>query len=223
MSSADEFLRDHPNGGPGSAEALYFEGRAYEHRAETAAAANNEAGSKQDLQNAQWSYERATQQTPSAQLEPLLHAGIANVAYFQDNYEKAMNEWAQAYPGLQGNDTKAWVLYRIGLCQQRLGRFEQADTNFALVRQQFPTSEPAARAATHQGARAFYVQVGAYTDARNADGAVATLKSQGFTATKATEPSGKQAVRVGPAQTYADAKTLKSRLLEKYPTAMIEP
>src|SRR5579884_4066758 len=162
MASADEFLRDHPNGGPGSAEALYFEGRTYEHRAEAAGAADNQTQAKQDLQNAQWSYERAMQQTPSPQLEPLLHAGIANVAYFQENYDKAMNEWAQAYPGLQDKDAKAWVLYRIGLCQQRLGRFEQADTNFALVRQQFPTSEPAARAAAHQGARAFYVQVGAY-------------------------------------------------------------
>src|SRR5437764_3383906 len=126
LTKADDFLRDHPNGGPGSAEALYFEGRTYEHRAE-AAATTSQTQSKADLQNAKWSYERALALTPSPQLEPLIRAGAANVAYFQDDYPKAMQEWAAAYNGLQDADSKAWVLYRIGLCQQRLGRFEQAD------------------------------------------------------------------------------------------------
>ena len=223
MSHAEQFLRDHPNGGPGTAEALYLEGRVYEQRAASDDAAGRAAAAKSDLQYARDTYDRALALKPSPNVAGLLHAGVANVAYFQEDYPTAMSEWALAYPNLQQPDSRAWVLYRIGVSQQRLGRFDQADRSFDSVRQLYPGTVPAERAGQHRGARGFYVQVGAYSASGNADKAVASLQAQGFRATRAAQPAGRQAVRVGPAYTYAEAKTLQSRLMSAYPGAIIEP
>ncbi|HXE52838.1 MAG TPA: SPOR domain-containing protein [Tepidisphaeraceae bacterium] len=223
MNHAEAFLRDHPNGGPGTAEALYLQGRVYEQRATVDDSSGRAREAQQDLQYGRETYEHALTLPASVNVQALIHAGVANCAYFQDDYAAAMDEWAKAYDGITQPDARAWMLYRIGLCQQRLGRFEQADHSFALCRQQFPGSVPAQRAVSHQGARAFYVQVGAFAERANADKIVASLRSQGYRAERKGEASGRQAVRVGPAYNYADAKTLQSRLLSAYPGALIEP
>jgi tetratricopeptide (TPR) repeat protein len=223
IASSGEFLRDNPNGGPGTAEALYLQGRVYEDRATKADAAGREKEAHTELQDARSTYEHALTLKPSPKVVALLQAGVANVAYFQEDYLTAMREWAMAYPGISQSEARAWVLYRIGVCQQRLGRFAEADRSFMDVRQQYPRSAPAERAATHQGARAFFVQVGSYSDAKNADAAIASLRSQAFAAEKLKEPNGRQAIRVGPAFNYDQAKALRGRLVGAYPGATIEP
>ena len=223
MRHAEEFLRNNPNSGPGTAEALYLEGRVYEQRALAADAAERAAEARSNLQYARSTYEQALTLKSSPQVSALLHAGVANAAYHQDDLATAMSEWAASYEGLQQPDAKAWVLYRVGLCQQRLGRFEQADNNFASVRQRFPASEAALRAAQHQGARGFYVRIGAFVDAANANKTMASLQSQGFHAVRSAESTGRQMVSVGPANTYAEAKALRARLLGAFPGALIEP
>jgi len=223
MTAAEKFLRTHPPGAPGSAEALYLQGRVYEQRATTAERTGADTQSKMDLQSARAAYVKALSIPADSRLVALIHSGVANVAYFQDDYSTAMNEWAVAFPDLPEAEARAWALYRIGICQQRLGRFDQADRTFASVRQQFSTSVPAERASQHMGAKAFYVQVGAFADVKNADRIAASLQSQGFHAARALGPSGQTEVRVGPAYTYAEAKQLQARLLTGYATATIEP
>jgi tetratricopeptide (TPR) repeat protein len=223
IAAAEQFLHEHPNGGPGTAEALYLQGRVFEQRATVEEAEGRQDQAKIDLQAARSTYVHALGLHADPRVMALIHAGVANTAYFQEDYATAMNEWAVAYPGLSQPDAQAWALYRIGICQQRLGRFEQADRNFATVKQDFPGTVPARRAAEHTGARAFYVQVGAYADAANADKIVASLQSQGYRATRIGGPGGRQEVRVGPAFNYADAKALLARLQPGYKDAMIEP
>jgi tetratricopeptide (TPR) repeat protein len=223
MRAAEQFLHDNPHNEQGTAEALYLEGRVYEQRSVTEEAAGRQGGAKMDLQTARSTYVRALGLPADPRIAALLHSGVANTAYFQDDFTTAMNEWAVAYPGIPQAEAKAWILYRIGVCQQRLGRFDQADRSFAQVRQEFSNSEPAKRAATHQGAKAFYVQVGAFADAANADKTMASLQSQGFRATKFVPQPNRQEVMVGPAYTYADAKALRAKLLAAYPGAVIEP
>lgn len=223
MASSEQFLKNNPSGGPGTAEALYLQGRVYENRAQQADAAGRQPEARADLQDARTTYEHALTLKPSPKLAALLHAGFANAAYFQEDYYTAMREWASAYPGLSDADARAWVMYRLGLCQQRLGRFEEADQSFRTVREQFPRTEPSQRAAAHQGARGFYVQLGAFTDPANADRTLASLRSQNFPAVKSVEASGKQAVRVGPVNNYDQAKTMRARLLAAFPDAIIEP
>jgi tetratricopeptide (TPR) repeat protein len=222
MAAADEFLRNQPPGSPGTAEALYLEGRGYEQRATSEETAGRQGEAKMDLQTARTMYVRALGVPSAPKVTALIHSGVANTAYFQDDFATAMNEWAVAYPQIIQDDARAWMLYRIGVCQQRLGRFDQADRSFAMVRQQYPRSLPAQRAMSHEGAKAFYVQVGAFSDAANADRIVASLQSQGYRAEKLGQP-GRLEVRVGPAYTYVDAKTLRMKLVTAYPGATIEP
>lgn len=223
MARASEFIASNPNGGPGTPEALYLQGRVLEHRAETADQAGHQDEARSNLQDARATYEHALTLNPSPKIAALLHAGVANVAYFQEDYFTAMREWAASYPALTDPQAKAWVKYRLGLCQQRLGRFDEADRSFAEVRQDFPHSEPAQRAAAHQGVKAFYVALGSWADPKAADNVVSGLRGQGFSAEQSVLGDGRHAVRVGPAYNYDQAKTLRSRLIGAYPSATIEP
>lgn len=223
MAQSEQFLRDNPTAGRGTPEALYLQGRVLEHRAEAADNAGHEPEARANLQDARSTYEHALELKPSPKLAALIHAGVANTAYFQDDYFVAMREWSAALPGLSQPEAKAWVLYRLGLCQQRLGRFDEADRTFAEVRKQFPHTEPAQRAAAHEGAKAFYVALGSWANAKEADTVINALHAQGFSATESTHPNGRRAVKVGPAYNYEQAKSLRARLLGAYPAAVIEP
>jgi TolA-binding protein len=214
IARADAFLTATPQG-PGSAEALYLKGRALEGK--TAA---NEAEAKRNLQAARSAYLAALEQSPSRPLDAYIRTSLANVAYFQDDYPTAISQWSAALDHLDREDVKAWALYRIGLCQQRLGKFADADRTFAQV-QNYP-GVPAQRAREHQGARGFFVQLATFASAAQADQAIAHLSKQGIAATKATDPAGHHVVRVA-APTYRQAEQLKSRFAGQYPDALIVP
>lgn len=206
--------------GPGSAEALYLQGRVHEQRAKEA---GNPTEARDHLRTARAMYQRALATKPAQPLEAYLRAGLANTSYFLEDYATAAREWAAAYPHINESDAKAWVLYRAGLSEQRRGRFAEADRHFAEVQQLFPGSEQARRAATHQGATGFYVQVGTFGNNANADNTAGMLKAQGYAPVKATDPSGRQSIAVGPVGTYQQAKSLRERLVAQYPGAMIVP
>jgi outer membrane protein assembly factor BamD (BamD/ComL family) len=218
-AAANDYLARHPTG-PGAAEAFYLQGRAYELRADSG---EKVAAARNDLDAARAAYLKGLGQPAPPSIAAHLHSGLANVAYFEDDFNTAIREWRMSYPNLKDQEARAWVLYRIGLCQQRLGEFAGADQSFRDVREQFPATEAATRAAARIGAKAFYVQVGSFTDLANAQKLADSLKKQGLPATVAQEGQGRYAVRVGPASTYADAKSLKSRVSAQFPQAMIMP
>ena len=219
MAAAERVLAQ-DSVGAGSAEALYLEGRVHEQKAQEAA---NLAAAREQLRTARSVYQRALATKPAQPLEAYLRAGIANTSYFLEDYPTAAREWEAAFPNVNDPEAKAWVLYRAGLSEQRQGHFPQADRHFAEVQQLFPGSEQARRAATHQGAAGFYVQVGTFSTNANADNTAGMLKAQGYSAVKATDPSGRQSIAVGPVPTYQQAKTLRDRLVAQYPGAMIIP
>jgi tetratricopeptide (TPR) repeat protein len=221
IQAADQYLQKTPNG-PGSAEAQYLKGRVLEERAEDADRAGNIAVARDDLKAAGECYKTGLLLSPPPPVEALLHAQLANVAYHFDDYGTAVREWQSAYPHLQTADSNAWVLYCIGLCQQRLGWFSQADRTFQMVRETYPDTPQATRAGSHIGAKGFYVQVAAFNDADDAQRTIAALQMHGFQADKQTV-AGKQMISVGPVPTYADAHALKSKLVADYPKAFIEP
>ena len=219
IQSAERVLAEDSTG-PGSAEALYLQGRAHEQKARDAA---TPADARQHLREALGLYTRALSMAPPQPLEAYAHAGLANVAYFLEDYPTAAREWAAAYPNVADPDARAWVAYRAGLSEQRGGNFAAADQHFAEVQQQFPGSEQARRAATHQGAKAFHVQIGIFSNAANAQNAVARLKAQGFSPVRATDPQGRQTIGVGPIPTYSQAKAMRDRLASQFPGAAIVP
>jgi len=219
MAAAERVLAQ-DSVGAGSAEALYLEGRVHEQKAQEAP---NPAAAREQLRTARSVYQRALATKPAQPLEAYLRAGIANTSYFLEDYPTAAREWDAAFPHVNDPEAKAWVLYRAGLSEQRQGHFPQADRHFAEVQQLFPGTEQAKRAATHQGAAAFYVQVGTFGSNANADNTAGVLKAQGYAAVKAADPSGRQSVAVGPVPTYQQARTLRDRLVAQYPGAIIVP
>lgn len=219
-AAANDYLTKHP-AGPGAAEAFYLQGRAYELRATESHEA--EPAARADLDAARTAYSKGLTLEASPRVKALLHSGRANVAYFQEDYAIAASEWQTAYPNLKDEDAKAWALYRVGLSQQRLGSFKQADDTFTLVQEQYPSSEAAGRATTRIGAKAFYVQIGAYESAAYAQKAVDTLVRAGLPTSSIPEAANRHVVRVGPAATYADAKALRTRVIGEYPQAIILP
>jgi tetratricopeptide (TPR) repeat protein len=219
MAGADRVLVGNRDGA-GAAEAHYLRGRVFEERADQS---SDPVTAKTSLAYARTAYNAALEAHASPELEGRARAGIANVAYFQDDYATAIAEYTAAFNKLADPSSKAWALYRIGLSQQRFGNFEEADQTFAKVQQGFPSTEPAKRAGQHIGARGFQVQIGTYTTPANAQNAVAALRAEGVIGTQQADPTGRMAVRVGPVPTYDQARALKTRLAAKYPDALIIP
>jgi tetratricopeptide (TPR) repeat protein len=217
MRQADAYLAKHPSG-PGTAEALYLRGRGYEQRNK---ANLNEA--RTNLQAARAAYIEALSQQPSPQLELYIRTSLANVAYFQDDYATALKEWATVYPNHQDREIRMWVLYRIGLCQQRLGRFADADKTYTQVEQEYGGTLPAQRAKEKRGARGFMVQFATFLSSATADNAISTLRSQGVMAGKQTDSRGRSVVVAGPLPTFQQAMAIRAAHLDKYPDAMILP
>ncbi len=220
LSKADEVLKNGTHG-PASAEALYLKGRALE--AKNASGELKADEIKQNLQLAREAYIQALDLVPKQPLDSYIRTSLANVAYFQDDYQTAISQWTAAYDKLDRDDVKAWALYRVGVSQQRLGEFTQADQTFAMVQQLHPNSIPAQRAKEHAGARAFYVQLATFATPQAADGAIADLKRQGITASRANDAEGHSLLRLGPIGSYAQAEYYKTRLAGKYPDAVVLP
>jgi TolA-binding protein len=222
MAKADAFLRASP-AGPGSPEAMYLRGRSQEQKVTDPSARPSAEDVRMGLQSARLSYINALKLNPSPKVAAYTRASLANVAYFQDDYQTALQQWSAAYDQLDQPEIRAWALYRMGLCRQRLGQFDDADRTFAMVQQQFAGSEPARRSQSHQGARAFFVQLATFNTPTNADRAVSALKRQGVPVTRSRDAQNRSLIRVGPVRTYAEAKQLKRRFATDYPEAIIIP
>ena len=150
---------------------------------------------------------------------------MAQVAFNQDDYNTALQQWSAAYEKLEKPQDKVLTLYRLGQAAQRLGRWDEADQYFATVQQSTAGSELAAKAKEHQGARAFTVQLATFGDARQADAAAADLGKQGVKAQHVVDPNNRalHLLRVGPLGSYLDAKSIKARFAAVYPAAVILP
>lgn len=218
MAAADRYLQQNPTGN-GVANAMYLRGRAIEQRVK-----RTDAEASANLQEAKAHYLKALQLSPGRTLESFIYTSLGNVCYWLDDYGSAASYWGAAYDRLENNDLKCWVLYRLGLCQQRLGQWEEADRTFAAVQQSFAGTEAAARARTHQGFRAFYVQVAAFQSSASAERLMKSLQAQGFPISRQDRPEKKlQVVLVGPLKSYADANAAKDRLRGQFKDAMIMP
>jgi outer membrane protein assembly factor BamD (BamD/ComL family) len=217
MAHADAFLEKTPTGN-GSAEALYLRGRAYEQK--TAA---NPAQSQANLKAAREAYVEALTRSPSPKLEAYIRTSLANVAYFQDDYVTAATEWTTAYDKLEDKEVKAWVLYRVGICRQRLGQFADADKIFKMVQEQYPDTTPAQRAKEHEGVRTFAVQFATFNAAAKADAAAASLRSSGVAVNKQTDSQGRSVIMSGPMPSFQQAQSVRTRFAGTYPDALILP
>jgi len=218
IDAADAYLKESPSG-PAAADALYLHGRALEEKAQ-----RDVSTSQRDSAEAYNYYSQALTLKPRPALEGLIHVGMGNVLYFQDRYSAAIIELTSGLEKLDRDFDKAWTLYRIGLCQQRMGHWADADRSFAAVQQQFPNTAPAQRAREHQGNSAFWVQVGTYASPATADATTNELKRMGSPAQRFQDTARNlQYVRVGPFTTYDAALAARQRLQARYRDAIVVP
>ena len=217
MARADQQLNESPTGAS-AAEALYLKGRALEQKT-----VGSQQDARQNMQQARDAYRQALAQQPNPQLEARLHAGIANASYWLDDYGTAVSEWSAAIDSFDDPAVKSFMLYRIGLAQQRSGNFGMADQTFANVQQQYAGTDAAKRAREHQGYKAFTVQLATFANPTSADAEMAKLQRQGITPSKSRNPQGNTVISVGPIASYPQALDLKRRFASVYPQAVILP
>ena len=218
MAAAERYLADDPPG-RSVAEALYLRGRAIESRVK-----QNDGEAVAHLRRAQADYQRALTLSPGKRLETYIYTSLGNVCFWLGDCSTAASYWKEAYQRLDREDLRGWVLFRIGLCQQRMGQWIDADGTFAAVQQEFAGSDAAEASGARQGARAFYVQVAAFQTVSSADRVVAELRSKGLPALAQDRPARKlRVVLVGPLSTYAEAQAMRVRVAGQYKDAMIVP
>ncbi len=216
QAAADQYLRDHPAGGD-LAGAYYLKGQAIERRPKS-----SETEANTSLQFAEQHYLKALQFPADRSLQGYIQTAMGNCCYWQSDYAAALRYWRQALDLLEDSGYRMLVLYRTGVCRQRLGQWTEADAIFASVQQQAAGTEVAQRAREHQGARAFYVQVAAFRDAASAEKLIATLRAGGVACGRYEKADSKlQLVMAGPAQTYNEAMTVRNRLLPQYKDAFV--
>jgi len=219
VTSADEILNTKPRPPVATlAQAHYLKGRAFEEREKP-----NESQGASDLQRAREEYIRGLELNPPQPVLANLRSQVANVAYFQEDYATALSQWGMSLAHLTDDRSRAWALYRMGLCQQRQGQWTTADDTFASVQKSYPGSIPADRAKARAGARAFFVQIGVFNNPAGADRAMTDARKQGVVPTKTVDPKGAQIIRVGPYPAYPTAKATRARLLIAFPDAAIVP
>jgi outer membrane protein assembly factor BamD (BamD/ComL family) len=217
-TAAQTYIARDPQG-KRAAEAYYLKGRALEDQTATS---SGEAA--QNLRNARLAYINALKVgTDDQALEGLIRASLADVAYWQDDFATAAEQGRAAYAMLDRDDDKAWALYRTGVSQQRLGQFSDADKTLAMVQEYHAGSEPARRAASRVGVRAFNVQVATYSNPTLAANAVAALTRQGLRAATQQAGGNRTVVFVGPYQSWGQASGARMRLVSTFPDALIVP
>ena len=214
---ADEVLAT-TSTGPVRAKALYLRGRAFEERSAEGA---GELAS--NLLTARLAYVEALRNSPSPKLQTYIHTSMGKVAFFQEDYPAAERELLQANRTAGNDDNRMAIVFFLARSQQRLGRFVDADKNFAILIHDYPNTDWANKANEVRGARAFYVQLGAYSSIANADAAAVAVRRRGVNPIRLVDSKRRQLLRVGPCASYAQAATLRGRLADAYPGAIILP
>jgi tetratricopeptide (TPR) repeat protein len=200
------------------AEAFYLRGCAIEDRNPKP----DPAAAGADLTAARRDYTSGLQCNPYPELAMRLHERLGNVAYYEDDYAVAAQQLTVAYNMLDDPAWKAGVLYRIGNCLQRLGRFEDADRTFQAVQDQFPGTQVAHWAAEKEGVHGFYVLVGVFSQQADIDKAAAAVAAAGAVPTQ-SQGKGVTIVRTAGIPTYRQANSLRARLIGLYPDARVMP
>ncbi|MGA2233814.1 MAG: tetratricopeptide repeat protein [Tepidisphaeraceae bacterium] len=212
VSHADEALHIGAN-----ARAYYLRARAEEDRPKP-----SDSIAAADLAKAKDDYTAAFTMHPGQPLEARARAGLANVAFSTGDYAVAAFQWETALDDLDMPEYRALALYRIGECQQRLGRFDDADKTFDRLIQQYPDQDVATKAQARKGVRGFYLQLGAFAKMDDAQAAIKKASDAGLFCRPVSD-QGLIAVRGGPYYTYADAEKAKATVATQFTDPIIGP
>ena len=171
-------------GKPESSRAAYVRGMSY-------ASLNKRAEAYADLQ-------LATQPPADPDAVWRAYKVLSDLRFEDGNYEAALRMAAAAVGGMPNAPPKDAMLYRQGVCYERLGRWDDARRPFQLVSEQFPdtTYGRAGQRRLALNARHFAIQCGSFANVRNADALRSRLAQAGFPTYTRQEPRGATTVNV---------------------------
>lgn len=135
--------------------------------------------------------------------------------YFEDgNWAAAARSAAAAAEHMPARPPRDVALFRVGQCQERLGRWDEARSAFSQVERLFPNTDfgEAARRRLSLGARAFSVQCGVYGDEKNAQNLQARLKTGGVDSIVKRESRAGRALFIVYAGTFSNYENAERQL-----------
>jgi len=104
-------------------------------------------------------------------------AMIGRIYAGQNRHERAIEAYAEAARRLTGED-RANALFYTALSQQSLGQWEPARINLIMAKQASSDAAFITKVDSYVGVRAWTVQVGAYSDQRNAQSAATNISGK---------------------------------------------
>ena len=122
----------------------------------------------------------------------------------------------------------AVILFRLGVCYERTGRWGDARGPYRRIVEQLPVSSvgPAARRRLQVDADHFAVQCGVFSDYKNADALVAQLERDGFKAEIRRKPRHDvlmHVVLIGHYRSFEEAVRELARIKGYVPGAVLWP
>ncbi len=178
-----------------------------------------------------WAYadlERAARETADPQLLWQPHA-VLGILYFEDdNWEAAGRAFNQAVERMPKAPPQDALLFRLGLCCERLGKWSAAQTPYRQIVTRFPRGvyAEAAERRLQLGADYFAVQCGVFTRMENANELAARLREQGLRTYVRPEPRKGAACYVvleGRYSSYREANAALARVRGYEPQAVLWP
>lgn len=210
VSRADEFLAQYGDT-EAAGEAYYLRGLAY-------------AASK-DRAHASADFESAIKSANRSDLTPLAHVAAGNLAFEDGKLTLAAQHYQPVVEQLPNESPKDIVLYRLGVCYSRQGRWQDGRTWFSQLTGAFPASSMEPLARRYLAVDGFTIQCGAYLDPANAQKQVRALRDQGAKDVRwVQDPRMKyHLVQVGSYATYREARDGLAQVMRSVPDAIIVP
>jgi tetratricopeptide (TPR) repeat protein len=172
--------------------------------------------------------ERAARATTDPQLLWQPHAALGTLYFEDENWEAAARAFSQALEHMPAAPPQDALLFRLGLCYERTGRWSAALGPYRRIMTQFP-SGPYAEGAERRsqlGADHFAVQCGMFASMDNANDLVAQLRKQGLRAYVQPEPRKGNTYYVvleGRYSSYREANQALARVRAYVPQAVLWP
>ena len=172
--------------------------------------------------------EQAARQATDPQLLWQPHAALGTLYFEDENWEAAARAFNQAIEHMPAAPPQDALLFRLGLCCERLGRWSAALAPYRRIVAQFPSgvyAEGAERRA-QLAADHFAVQCGMFASMENANDLVAQLRKQSLRAYVRAEPRKGNTYYVvleGRYNSYREANQALARVRGYVPQAVLWP
>lgn len=170
----------------------------------------------------------ATQHTGSGDLSWQPHAALGVLFFEDEQWDVAARLFQTAVERMPETPPRDALLYRVGLCYERAGRWREARARFDQVASRYGSGAygELARRRVRLNAEHFAVQCGVFSQRQNAEQMVADLGRRGLRAYVRPEPRGGETFYVvleGQYSNYAAAKLALARVRGHIPQAVFWP